>query len=270
MLPSRAAAAPWRGALALQDVDNKRFFCFAAPRGRESSRIRSDGSTKLASQGPKPTGRGGSSRGTRWRRSGVIVEFPRSAGGVPSIWVQRWSCQIPPSPARTTSPSRFAPLSRAAPPLGRRVVALAALALVALFLATVKVTVTGGAYGLPALPARRAAARGEGTISGWATVRGSSGSRLRGHPGDLASGGETLPRLELEWDEAEGAGIVTNHLADGRIVQTLFGRYVDDDGRTPHGLFVGGALPRSRPARGRTRAGLRCATAATGTTSGAP
>lgn len=51
------------------------------------------------------------------------------------------------------------------------------------------------------------------------------------------------PHLDLDWDAKEGGGIVTNLLPDGRLVQTNFGRYVEDDGRHPHGLFVGGALP---------------------------
>ncbi len=49
--------------------------------------------------------------------------------------------------------------------------------------------------------------------------------------------------LELEWDEADGSGIIRNHFADGTELVTLFGRYEDSNGRIPHGLFVGGALP---------------------------
>jgi hypothetical protein len=57
-------------------------------------------------------------------------------------------------------------------------------------------------------------------------------------PGPAAAG---APRLEVTWDQADGTGIVTSVLADGRVVETAFGRYLHDDGREVHGLFVGGA-----------------------------
>jgi hypothetical protein len=65
------------------------------------------------------------------------------------------------------------------------------------------------------------------------TALGRSGARMR-------SG---QPRLELDWDEASGSGVVRNHLAGGGELLTSFARYEDDQGRTPRGLFVGGALP---------------------------
>jgi hypothetical protein len=52
-----------------------------------------------------------------------------------------------------------------------------------------------------------------------------------------------LPRLELDWSEASGRGRIMNRLADGTELVTFFGRYEDDDGLHPQGLFVGGALP---------------------------
>lgn len=49
--------------------------------------------------------------------------------------------------------------------------------------------------------------------------------------------------LELDWDERAGRGLVRNRLGDGREVVTLFGRFEDDQGGHPRGLFVGGAVP---------------------------
>jgi len=51
------------------------------------------------------------------------------------------------------------------------------------------------------------------------------------------------PRLDLAWDQADGSGVVTGLLPDGRLLETAFGRFLDDDGREVHGLFVGGARP---------------------------
>jgi hypothetical protein len=47
--------------------------------------------------------------------------------------------------------------------------------------------------------------------------------------------------LEVDFDEASGRGLVHNWLGDGRELVTIFGRYVDDEGGRPQGLFVGGA-----------------------------
>jgi hypothetical protein len=52
-----------------------------------------------------------------------------------------------------------------------------------------------------------------------------------------------LPRLEVEWSEVDGKGLVRNLFADGSELLTFFSRYEDDDGNEPRGLFVGGALP---------------------------
>jgi hypothetical protein len=54
---------------------------------------------------------------------------------------------------------------------------------------------------------------------------------------------EGRPHLHLEWDERAGRGMVLNDLGDGRELVTYFGRYVDDAGGHPQGLFVGGAVP---------------------------
>lgn len=51
------------------------------------------------------------------------------------------------------------------------------------------------------------------------------------------------PSLALDWDERDGRGLVRNRFVDGTELVTLFGRYEDDDGKTPRGLFVGGAVP---------------------------
>lgn len=49
--------------------------------------------------------------------------------------------------------------------------------------------------------------------------------------------------LDLDWDERSGRGVVRNRLADGRELVTLLGRFEDDQGHHPQGLFVGGAVP---------------------------
>ncbi len=49
--------------------------------------------------------------------------------------------------------------------------------------------------------------------------------------------------LELEWDDADGSGVVRNHLADKTELVTVFSRYDDSEDKNPQGLFVGGALP---------------------------
>lgn len=51
------------------------------------------------------------------------------------------------------------------------------------------------------------------------------------------------PWLEVSWDEAQGNGVVRNHLADGTELVTLFSRFQDSSGKVTHGLFLGGALP---------------------------
>ena len=72
-------------------------------------------------------------------------------------------------------------------------------------------------------------------------VLGASFSRIRRVVGrDAPAPGRAW--LELDWDDG-GSGLVRNHLADGTELVTLFSRYADDEGKTPRGLFVGGALP---------------------------
>jgi hypothetical protein len=54
---------------------------------------------------------------------------------------------------------------------------------------------------------------------------------------------EGRPHLEVDWRDAQGNGLVRNHLGDGTELVTMFSRFTDDEQKTPHGLFVGGALP---------------------------
>jgi hypothetical protein len=51
------------------------------------------------------------------------------------------------------------------------------------------------------------------------------------------------PYLYYEWDKKDGSGFVRNILPGGKQVLTCFGRFLDDDERDVHGLFVGGGLP---------------------------
>lgn len=53
------------------------------------------------------------------------------------------------------------------------------------------------------------------------------------------------PYLYSEWDATDGSGFVRNFLPGGRELFTSFGRFMDDDGRYVHGLFVGGGLAAS-------------------------
>jgi hypothetical protein len=62
---------------------------------------------------------------------------------------------------------------------------------------------------------------------------GRLGRWLRGPP----PGG---PGLEVEFDEVDGSGMVTVALPGGRTLETAFGRFLHDDDREVHGLFVGG------------------------------
>jgi hypothetical protein len=123
------------------------------------------------------------------------------------------------------------------------IAAVVAVAALAVSFATVKVTFSGHFYGLYLLttPSGRPLEikddlrLGDGPRLVWGTSFG----WIR----ELVSrGGGALPRLELDWDEHQGGGTVTNFLADGSVLQTVFGRYVDSEGATPHGLFVGGAI----------------------------
>lgn len=128
------------------------------------------------------------------------------------------------------------------------VAALAALAAVGLLLATTRIQIEGRWRGLFLLKAR------DGRMlelqddlflgDGSRLVAGVSFSRLRRWLGVGQGAFEpSRPSLELDWDARAGRGLVRNRLGDGRELVTLFGRYEDDDGRHPQGLFVGGAVP---------------------------
>ena len=54
------------------------------------------------------------------------------------------------------------------------------------------------------------------------------------------------PYLDYSWDSAAGKGYFLTFFPDGTKFLTCLGRYVDDDKRQVHGLFVGGGLPATR------------------------
>jgi len=72
----------------------------------------------------------------------------------------------------------------------------------------------------------------------------------------IGAGSDVLPRLEVEWSDANGEGTIRNQFADGTELITNFSRYVDDDGNDPKGLFVGGALPEIAGARDQNESGM--------------
>lgn len=125
---------------------------------------------------------------------------------------------------------------------------LVALAASGLLLATTRIEIEGRWRGLFLLKAR------DGRMlelqddlylgDGSRMVVGASFSRLRrwlGAGPAAPSPGEAA--LELDWDERAGRGLVRNRLGDGRELVTLLGRFEDDQGLHPRGLFVGGAVP---------------------------
>jgi hypothetical protein len=124
-------------------------------------------------------------------------------------------------------------------------------------LAMTRMTITGGWYGVYLLS--RSAGRpfelkddlrlGDGPN----LLLGLSFSQIREV---LSSGDTSLPLLDLDWSEAEGGGSVRNRLADGTEIVTLFGRYLDSDGKAPRGLFVGGAVPDIAAALGQNQSGM--------------
>lgn len=129
----------------------------------------------------------------------------------------------------------------------RAVVAVVGLGVAAALAAATRLTIAGHWQGVFLL-------RGKGGVllevkddlflgDGSRLIGGVSFSRVR----RLVSGsGDPAPgtaSLALEWDERAGSGLVRNRLGDGTELVTLFGRYEDSEGRTPQGLFVGGALP---------------------------
>jgi hypothetical protein len=125
---------------------------------------------------------------------------------------------------------------------------LVLLAAVGLLLAVTSLHVEGSWRGLYLLEARDGRSLelhddlylGEGSR----LVLGLSFSGLRRWMG--ASAPEPAPgdaALELDWDERTGQGSVRNRLGDGRELVTLLGRFRDDLGGRPQGIWVGGALP---------------------------
>lgn len=72
-------------------------------------------------------------------------------------------------------------------------------------------------------------------------VAGISFSRVRRLLADPPVSGRA--HLDLEWSDAVGNGLVRNTFENGTELVTMFSRFQDDEDRTPHGLFVGGALP---------------------------
>jgi hypothetical protein len=126
--------------------------------------------------------------------------------------------------------------------------ALMALAAAGLLLATTRIEIEGRWRGLFLLKAR------DGRMlelqddlylgDGSRLVAGVSFSALRRWLGaGPAAPAPGAAALELDWDERTGRGLVRNRLGDGSELVTLFGRFEDDHGNHPRGLFVGGAVP---------------------------
>lgn len=124
-----------------------------------------------------------------------------------------------------------------------RVAIVAALAAVLAVVATTHVNLRGRFYGLYLLESgsgRPFELKDDLMLGdGPRLITGVSFSALRAL---LSRGNGQLPRLDVEWDEEDGGGFITNYLGDGRALQTVFGRYVDDEGNSPQGIFVGGAV----------------------------
>lgn len=59
----------------------------------------------------------------------------------------------------------------------------------------------------------------------------------------LRARGPAPPFLRVEWEAAEGEGYVIQELPGGRSLVTSFSRFLDDRGRSPSGIFLGGVLP---------------------------
>lgn len=147
----------------------------------------------------------------------------------------------------SNAPSGSAASSDGAVPLRggrwRRIARIASLVLFVAIFATTQVSLKWHWYGLYVL--RSTSGRpleitddlllGEGPR----VLFGASFAAIRDF---LKPDSDVRPRLDHDWDADEGDGTITNRLADGEVVQTSFGRYVDSDNKTPHGLFVGGAL----------------------------
>lgn len=128
----------------------------------------------------------------------------------------------------------------------RLALAVAGIAIAGLFAAATRISISGHWQGLFLLQGKDGVRLelkddlflGDGRRLLWGVSFGRMRRLVAGTGAERAG-----PALEWEWDEAEGNGIVRNHLGDGTELVTLFGRYEDSEGRTPRGLFVGGALP---------------------------
>ena len=125
---------------------------------------------------------------------------------------------------------------------------LAALAGAGLLLATTRIEIEGrwrGLFLLRAHDGRMLELQDDLYLGdGSRLVLGVSFSRLRRWLGLAPTAApEGAAALELDWDERAGRGMVRNRLGDGRELVTLLGRFEDDVGGHPRGLFVGGAVP---------------------------
>ena len=137
-----------------------------------------------------------------------------------------------------------------------RAAGLVALAMAVALLATTRVKLGGAWYGLFLL--ERASGR---PLELADDLKLGDGPRLIGGVGfawlhDLVRPASGQPRIDVDWDAETGGGVLTSHLGDGVILQTLFGRYVDDEGQTPRGLFVGGAIPEVAAVKTQNQSGM--------------
>jgi hypothetical protein len=60
-------------------------------------------------------------------------------------------------------------------------------------------------------------------------------------------GAGSSPCLEFEWNERTGHGYVMSVYPDGSKLLFNLGRFIDDSGKVPSGIFIGGGLPPSDP-----------------------
>ncbi len=51
------------------------------------------------------------------------------------------------------------------------------------------------------------------------------------------------PFIEYTWDESSGDGYAVSHLKRGGLIVINWSRFLDDSGRAPSGLFLGGNMP---------------------------
>ncbi len=57
---------------------------------------------------------------------------------------------------------------------------------------------------------------------------------------------EAHAHITYRWNERQGRGFIQSRDPDGSQFITCFGRFVDSNGKSPQGLFMGGGLPYSR------------------------